>query len=318
MPLLRTPLAGYSVKFSPFDPSRLALASSQNFGIIGNGKMSVLMEDGMGSGLRVVSEFDTRDGAYDVAWSEASDAVLAVACGDGSVKLYDVTAPPGAPPLASFTEHAREASCVSWSCARTSSLLSASWDGTVRLWDAAAPGPVAVFAGHGYCVYSAAWSPRVPDVFCSASGDCTVKVWDARTGARTGPSLSLAAHAHEVLTADWSKYNDHLLATGSVDRTIKLWDVRNPSREITVLHGHGYAVRRVSFSPHAEALLLSASYDMTVRLWDAAAPGDPAARTWTHHTEFAVGCDLSSLVEGRAASAGWDGLVATWPLNGGP
>ena len=33
---------GYSVKFSPFEDGRLAVASSQNFGIIGNGRQHVL------------------------------------------------------------------------------------------------------------------------------------------------------------------------------------------------------------------------------------------------------------------------------------
>ena len=35
-------LQGYSVKFSPFEDDKLAVATSQNFGIIGNGKQYVL------------------------------------------------------------------------------------------------------------------------------------------------------------------------------------------------------------------------------------------------------------------------------------
>ena len=34
--------------------------------------------------------------------------MLASACGDGSIKLWDVAAPPAANPLRSFQEHARE------------------------------------------------------------------------------------------------------------------------------------------------------------------------------------------------------------------
>ena len=59
-------------------------------------------------GLAQVAEFDTRDGVYDVAWSEAADGVVATAGGDGSVKLWAVNAPPRANPAASFQEHARE------------------------------------------------------------------------------------------------------------------------------------------------------------------------------------------------------------------
>ena len=37
---------GYSVKFSPFEDGRLAVASAQNFGIIGNGRQHVLQVSG--------------------------------------------------------------------------------------------------------------------------------------------------------------------------------------------------------------------------------------------------------------------------------
>lgn len=85
---------GYSVKFSPFEDGRLAVASAQNFGIIGNGRQHVLQvrlrlcllhkfilqpdsplnlawpEQMTQQGLREVAAFDTQDGVYDCAWSE--------------------------------------------------------------------------------------------------------------------------------------------------------------------------------------------------------------------------------------------------------
>ena len=132
------------------------------------------------------------------------------------------------------------------------------------------------------------------------------------------PTLSLAAHGYEVLAADWCKYNDCLLATGSVDKSVAIWDVRRPAAPVAVLRGHSYAVRRVAWSPHAPASLASCSYDMTVRLWDTAAGEDACVRVWDHHTEFAVGLDWSTLVEGRLASAGWDGAVWAWDVRGNP
>ena len=42
MPVCRTAFQGYSVKFSPFEEGKLAVATAQNFGIIGNGKQYVL------------------------------------------------------------------------------------------------------------------------------------------------------------------------------------------------------------------------------------------------------------------------------------
>lgn len=52
--------------------------------------------------------FDTADGLYDCAWSEENENILAAACGDGSIKVYDLAAPPHANPLRSFQEHKHE------------------------------------------------------------------------------------------------------------------------------------------------------------------------------------------------------------------
>lgn len=42
MPRFKTTFNGYSVKFSPFIEGRLAVATAQNFGIIGNGRLHIL------------------------------------------------------------------------------------------------------------------------------------------------------------------------------------------------------------------------------------------------------------------------------------
>ena len=38
----RTAFNGYAIKFSPFEEGRVAVATAQNFGIIGNGRQYVL------------------------------------------------------------------------------------------------------------------------------------------------------------------------------------------------------------------------------------------------------------------------------------
>ena len=50
MPGFNTPFQGYSVKFSPFEDGKVAVATSQNFGIIGNGRQYVL-QVGLGCDL---------------------------------------------------------------------------------------------------------------------------------------------------------------------------------------------------------------------------------------------------------------------------
>lgn len=56
--------------------------------------------------------YDTLDGLYDCAWSEANENILVAACGDGSLKVYDLALPPQANPVRVFKEHTREVRCA--------------------------------------------------------------------------------------------------------------------------------------------------------------------------------------------------------------
>jgi peroxin-7 len=49
--------------------------------------------------------FDTQDSLYDTAWSEAHENQIVVACGDGSVKLFDIAL--NNFPVQSWQEHNR-------------------------------------------------------------------------------------------------------------------------------------------------------------------------------------------------------------------
>lgn len=313
MPAYKTAFQGYSVKFSPFEEHKIAVATSQNFGIIGNGKQYILQVTP--NGVIEYAVFDTADGLYDCAWSEENENIIISASGDGSIKVWDLGAPPHANPLRSLEEHKHEVYSLHWNTIKRDIFLSGSWDDTIKLWTLARPESMRTFAEHTYCIYAAQWNPHVADVFLSASGDCTVKLWDIR---QQRPTRSLAAHQQEILTADWCKYNDCIMATASVDKVIKVWDVRMLERELVAMPGHGYAVRRVLFSPHAESVIASASYDMTVRLWDWQKPGDPLLRVWDHHSEFAVGLDWSVLTEGMLASCGWDEMTFIWHQGSDP
>ena len=62
------------------------------------------------AGLVETAAFDTADGLYDCAWSEENEHVVLAASGDGSVKVYDLAAPPMANPLRVFREHKHEVS----------------------------------------------------------------------------------------------------------------------------------------------------------------------------------------------------------------
>lgn len=75
--------------------------------------------------------FDTNDALYDLAWSEINENQLIVACGDGSLKLFDLGANDF--PVMNFHEHKRETFSVCWSPVTKDTFVSSSWDGTVKI-----------------------------------------------------------------------------------------------------------------------------------------------------------------------------------------
>jgi len=295
--------ACFAVEFSPFEENKFACAAGQNFGIVGNGRQYVFVNDGRG--LRIQSAFDTQDGLFDCAWSEENERILLSASGDGSLKIWD-TAQPSGRPIQSIPAHEKEVYSVHWNPMAKDTFVSGSWDLTAKLWSPRRPAPIMVFAEHTGGIYDTVWSPSNPRVFASVAGDGALKIWD--TNERHSVQTVLAHH-NEVLSCDWNKYEENVVVTGSVDKTIKIWDLRNPRQELTTLSGHSLAVRRVKCSPHFGGVIASCSYDMSVIIWDTAAPREPLVRRIDHHTEFVQGIDFNLFIEGQIATCSWDQTV---------
>jgi len=121
---------GYSVKYSPFYDNRLATAASANFGLVGNGRLYILSLTP--SGILCERYYDTQDSLFDVAFSESHENQVAVASGDGSIKLFDTTLEGGFP-IANWGEHKKEVFCLSWNLVDKGGFVSSSWDGNVKL-----------------------------------------------------------------------------------------------------------------------------------------------------------------------------------------
>ncbi|GBE89593.1 WD40 repeat-like protein [Sparassis latifolia] len=330
--LLTPGFAHYSLAWSPFHSTRLAVASSANYGLVGNGRLHLVsLGQGPGGvpGLSLDKQYDTQDGLYDVAWSEVHENQLVTASGDGSIKLWDVML--NDLPIRAWQEHSREVFSVDWSNIQKDTFISSSWDGTVKLWTPDRPRSVTTLQAHRSCVYQALFSPHQPDTIATCSTDGTLKIFDLRapayapTGSTFTDPLSFAAltvpaSGTELLTLDWNKYRPFVLACAGVDRTIKVWDCRmiKTGADATQqavggtceasLVGHEYAVRKINWSPHRPDVIASASYDMTCRVWSANPTAAGTHLLYIHdaHTEFVAGCGWSLYDEGVLASCGWD------------
>jgi peroxin-7 len=85
----------------------------------------------VGADILRSNSFDTNDALYDLAWSEINENQLVVACGDGSLKLFDLGVNDF--PVMNFHEHKRETFSVNWNPVSKDTFISSSWDGTVKL-----------------------------------------------------------------------------------------------------------------------------------------------------------------------------------------
>ncbi|KAK7393929.1 peroxisomal targeting signal 2 receptor [Neonectria punicea] len=328
----------YAVKYSPYYDSRIAVAASANFGIVGNGRVFAL---GLtAQGIQVEKTFDTNDALYDLAWSEINENQLIVACGDGSLKLFDLGVDEF--PVMNFHEHNRETFSVYWNPVTKDTFVSSSWDGTIKLWSPTRNHSIKTLPV-GNCTYSTSFCPSNPALISAVSSDSHLRIFDLRTPSSAKYHLTATIPVHappappgmvvgppsapaEILTHDWNKYRDTVIATGGVDRVLRTFDIRNPGGgPLSVMQGHEYAVRRLSWSPHASDTLISASYDMTVRLWnDGSSQPHPAMGPglgsqigiMNRHTEFVTGVDWCLFgMGGWVASVGWDERVLLWDAN---
>ncbi|EGE04435.1 peroxisome biosynthesis protein [Trichophyton equinum CBS 127.97] len=211
---------GCAVKYSPFFDSRIAVAASSNFGLVGNGRFYIL--NLTPQGILPQQSYTTQDALYDVAWSEIHENQALVASGDGSIKLFDIAV--NEFPVQGWKEHSREVFSVHWNLVAKDRFSS-------------------TMMGHEYAIRKVSWSPHLSHVLLSASYDMTCRVWtDGSEGTppgdadltRSGPTSTIGRelgrmgrHTEFVTGIDWCLFgSEGWCASCGWDERLCVWDAR--------------------------------------------------------------------------------------------
>ena len=229
---------------------------------------------------RIAAVAPASGGATGAAF-DATGHLLAVAEGNGTTELWDVSSPGHPISVASLTGPAGPVEQVAFS-GRGHLLAAAGWDHHVWVWDVsrpARPDRLAVLPA-GSNVASSVTFTADGRLLASGDWDGTVHIWNV---AGQGPPAVLGTvnDGQKVRTIAFDSAQ-HLLAVGGDTATassVHLWSVSDPAapRRVATIPGGGSTVSAVAFSPVAPVLAATGSFPQQTFLWNVASPAKPAA-----------------------------------------
>jgi WD40 repeat protein/tRNA A-37 threonylcarbamoyl transferase component Bud32 len=234
---------------------------------------------------------------------------IAAACGDGTVKVWDLKT---GKVVRTLRGHTARVFSVAFRPPDGRYLASMSADRTLRVWDLTTERAVFRKVGHRGeytgMAYAVAFSPD-GRLLAAGSEDGSAFLWDAADGTE----VHRLSEKHEDTAACVAFSPDsRLLATGSWGGVLRIWDARTGDL-VHPVPSHYHRISAIVFHPDGQSLA-TASFDRTVKLWDTAT--GELLRTLTGHLGTIPGLAYSPDGRRLASGGGEDKLVKLWdPLT---
>jgi WD40 repeat protein len=273
---------------------------------------------GGGGGIRVFDASTLRQrawfgyGASGLALTR-DGKLLAAACTDGNVRLYDMTADP---PKPGPVLPAATSPLTAVAFTANGKMLSAGGaDNVVHVWDVPPPadGKAKISIGeHTKPITGVVFTPDNKSLL-TASYDETVRFWDV-SGTVARDKTTLPANAKGAGSLALSP-DGKQLAVGCGDGSIRLFTLGSEkAAERRVLKGHGSWVYGVTFNSTGHTVA-SAGADYAVRLWDSATGQERGVLDGHIGPVIALAYSPESK---WLATGSTDGTVRIWELGGKP
>ena len=214
-----------SVTWHPEDNNTLASSAE-------DGNLCIFSPEGV-----LIRKFSHPSKIYCSAWSPQNRELIATACANGYIYVWDLSFSKEAPKPTVLKGHKAKCFNVAWNPILPNVLLSSSDDCTAIVWDTVAGAAKCVLRGHNSKVRAVAWHPEIPYLALTGSWDTSICGWDTRDGSVLFTSKH---HVSDVYAIDLHPDRPFLFASSSRDSTVRLSTLQSlvPDLHLKYLFGN--------------------------------------------------------------------------------
>jgi WD40 repeat protein len=230
-----------------------------------------------------------------------------VASGDyrGGVRITPFRAGDG-PAIVTRTADGGPVNSIAWN-PQGDTFYSGGYDGCVRTWQSDGTCTVTFDAHHGP-IKSLAWSASA-GLLIAGSSDGSLSAWNNGQEAWRATTDDLVL-VNAVACADKAG----LVVSASRDLRVRIWDAATGELRETLGQGHRKSIKAIAVSSDAN-MILTGSYDGTAIVWHRG----PRGWQWIPlRLHGKPGVPAVALGEAALFTAGWNGTVGQWQLDGAP